>query len=100
MAAHAGIPRPRGKEGSLFDYIRSISDLTDENIKDNIDKSIVNNIIWSDPTEIDEELKEERARFKFTQKQFEEFKSLIGFDYFIRGHQVETKGYAKFFNDR
>ena len=49
---------------------------------------------------IDEDLKEERARFKFTQSQFEEFRNFIGFDKFIRGHQVETEGYRKLFDDR
>nr|WP_300002774.1 metallophosphoesterase family protein [Tissierella sp.] len=100
LVAHAGIPRPKGKEGNLFDHIESLSDLTNETIKDHIDRSIVENIIWSDPTDVNEDLKEERARFKFTQAQFEEFKDLLGFDYFIRGHQVETQGYRKFFKER
>lgn len=99
MIAHAGIPRPRDEE-SYFGYINSLASLTDEEVKDNIGKTIVNNIIWSDPSVGDKNLKENKGRFKFTESHFEEFRGLIGFDRFIRGHEVETKGYNKIYNDR
>ncbi len=100
LGTHGGIPRPRGEKGSFYSYIESISDLTDENIKDNIDRTIVQNMIWSDPTEENEDLREDSGRFRFTESHFEEFRNLIGFDLFLRGHQVEEMGYKKFFNDR
>lgn len=100
MVAHGGIPRPREYGSGIFSYIDSLGDLTDESIRDLLDRSIVDNIIWSDPGVSEEDLNLERARFKFTEEDFEEFSFLIGFDRLIRGHQVETKGYHKFFKDR
>lgn len=98
MVAHAGIPRYRGKE-DFYSYINSISDLTNEEVKDHLGKTIVNNIIWSDPTTAEKDLKENKGRFKFTQEHFDEFRKLIGFDTFVRGHEVETRGYKSIFDE-
>ncbi|WP_353096706.1 metallophosphoesterase family protein [Tissierella praeacuta] len=100
MAVHGGIPRPRKGEGKFFSYINSISDLTNENILDYLNGSIIKNMMWSDPSVSNENLKEDNARFRFTEEHFKEFRDLIGFDIFVRGHQAEPKGYHKFFDDR
>ncbi|MBU5437074.1 serine/threonine protein phosphatase [Tissierella sp. MSJ-40] len=100
MVAHGGIPRPRKGESRYYGYINSISDLTNENIKDHLNKTIVNNMMWSDPAVSGDDLRENNTRFRFLEEHFEEFRDLIGFDIFIRGHQAEKKGYRKFFNDR
>lgn len=100
MVVHGGIPRPRKEEEKLFSYINSISDLTNENILDYLNGSIIKNMMWSDPSVSNENLKEDNVRFKFTEGHFKEFRDLIGFDIFVRGHQAEPKGYHKFFDDR
>lgn len=100
MITHGGIPRPRKDEDKCFGYINSISDLTNKSILDYLDGSIIKNMMWSDPSVSDEDLREDNVRFRFTEESFEEFRDLIGFDVFIRGHQAEPKGYHKFFNDR
>ena len=97
---HGGIPRPIKDETGYFDYIKSISDLTNDNIKDNINKTITNNMMWSDPTVSEDNLNEDKGRFRFTEEQFEDFRGLIGFDILVRGHQVQEMGYKNFFQDK
>lgn len=99
LLTHGGIPRPR-KEKNFYSYLTSISSLTDENIKDNLGKTIVGNMMWSDPSEVNKDLKEDNGRFRFTEEHFKEFRDLIGFDILVRGHEVQEKGYKHYFNDR
>lgn len=100
LLAHGGIPRPLKADDNPFSYINSISDLTNESIVDCLGSTIVNNIMWSDPAVTDDDLREDRKRFRFTEASFEAFRTLIGFDVFVRGHQAEPKGCKKFFKDR
>ncbi len=98
---HGGIPRYSYDSEGYYDYLDSLKDLTDPSIKDKIGRSMVHNIVWSDPTEDPEEdLRENNGRFKFRQEHFESFRQLIGFDYLIRGHQVKEAGCESIFKGR
>lgn len=57
-------------------------------------------MLWSDPSDSKEDLRENSGRFSFTAEHFDEFQDRIKFDLLIRGHEVEEEGYKKFFNDR
>ena len=100
LLTHGGIPRPLKEEKNPFIYIKSISDLTNESIVDCLGATIVNNMMWSDPAVTEDDLREGRKRFRFTEDHFEAFRKHIGFDIFVRGHQAEVKGCKKFFKDR
>ncbi|WP_066505096.1 metallophosphoesterase family protein [Abyssisolibacter fermentans] len=100
LGVHGGIPRAKKDDKSFYNYINCISDLTDESIVDNKNKSIVHNMLWSDPHDNQEDLRENSGRFIFTHEQFKEFRNIIGFDVLIRGHEAERDGYKRFFNDR
>ncbi len=100
MICHGGIPRYSEGKNNYYDYLSSIKDLTNLEIKDNLNKSIVHNIIWSDPLDGEsDDLNKDNGRFKFNESHYEEFKDLIGFDYFIRGHQVKESGYGYNFDN-
>lgn len=100
MAVHGGIPRPRKNEPMYFNYIKSLCDLTNSEIKDSINRSIVSNMLWSDPSNNNFDLRENNGRFRFTEEHFDKFKGLINFDYFVRGHEAFEDGYKTFFKDR
>ena len=100
MAVHGGIPRPKKGALKYYSYINSISDLTNTEITDSINRTIVNNMLWSDPWDDEGDLKENSGRFRFTEEHFDEFQDRIKFDLLIRGHEAEEEGYKKFFNDR
>ena len=100
LAVHGGIPRPRKNDFKYYSYINSISDLTNTQIIDNINRTINHNMLWSDPCNSEEDLRESSGRFRFSAEHFDEFKSNIKFDLLIRGHEAEKEGYKKFFNDR
>ena len=100
LAVHGGLPRPRKNDVNYYGYINSISDLTNVKIIDNINKTICNNMLWSDPCDSESDLRENFGRFRFTAEHFEEFRRYINFDILIRGHVAEKEGYKKFFNDR
>ncbi|MCQ1531383.1 metallophosphoesterase family protein [Lutispora saccharofermentans] len=100
MAVHGGIPRPRKNDLKYYSYIHSISDLTNAQIIDTMNKTICNNMLWSDPCNGEEDLRESSGRFRFTAEHFDEFQSDIKFDLLIRGHEAEEEGYKNFFDDR
>lgn len=100
LVVHGGIPRPRKDDLEYYSYIRSISDLTNTQIKDNLNRTIVNNMLWSDPCNREDDLRENSGRFGFSEEHFAEFQSKIKFDLLIRGHEVELGGYKKFFGGR
>lgn len=100
LAVHGGIPRPRKNDSKYYSYINSISDLTNIKIIDNMNKTICNNMLWSDPCESEDNLRENSGRFRFTVGHFEEFQKHINFDLLIRGHVAEKNGFKGFFNDR
>lgn len=99
LVVHGGLPRHRESDEGYYSYIKNLADLTDERIVDHIGKTIVNNILWSDPSIMDEDMKVNNGRFKFKDYHFEAFKEKFDFDYFIRGHQVKENGYEKLFGN-
>lgn len=100
LAVHGGLPRPKKDASKYYSYINNISDLTNINITDSINRTIVSNMLWSDPSDSNENLRENSGRFGFTKEHFDEFQHRIKFDFLIRGHEAEEEGYKKFFNDR
>lgn len=100
LGVHGGIPRPILNSSSFYSYIKSIYDLTNENIIDFNNRNIRHNMLWSDPCDNIEKFTFEKARFKFLEEHFREFKNMIGIDILLRGHQAEEKGIKKFFNDQ
>lgn len=100
MTVHGGIPRPKKDCLSCYSYLNSISDLTNVDIVDNINRTIVHNMMWSDPCVEEEDLRENSGRFRFTLEQYEEFRNLIGFDLLVRGHEAENEGYKNHFHDK
>ncbi len=99
LGVHGGIPRPRWDGTSYYSYLASINDLTNETIKDNIGKSIVNNMLWSDPHDGQADLKENMGRFYFTEDHFYDFRTNLGIDIIVRGHQAVVDGITTHFND-
>jgi len=99
MGAHGGLPRPHREKEKVYEYIKSIKDLTNVSIKDSIGKTIVQNILWSDPLRDRRELREDSGRFRFKEDEFYEFCTLFGVDIFIRGHEAHENGCEKYFND-
>lgn len=100
MAVHGGIPRPRKENCTYYNYINNIHNLTDENIVDNINRSITHNMLWSDPWNNGDNLREDSGRFRFTVDHFEDFRKKLNFDLLVRGHEAEKDGYKKFFNGK
>lgn len=95
LCTHGGIPRPIENN---FNYINVLSDLTNCSLVDDIGRTIVHNMLWSDPSEeIIEELVE-KGRFKFDLTHFNDFVTKIGVTKIIRGHQAFKEGYKEFFN--
>ena len=99
LGAHGGLPRPHREKKDIYGYIKSIMDLTDESIIDSIGKTIVQNILWSDPLRGDQELREDSGRFRFKEEEFYEFSRIFGVDIFIRGHEAHENGCEKYFDN-
>jgi hypothetical protein len=102
LAVHGGIPRPKiiNNESTYFSYIKSLSQLADENIVDELNKTIFHNMLWSDPKDIINEKSLLKARFDFNQEQFNEFINILGVDLLVRGHEAVENGVTQFFNGR
>lgn len=100
LGVHGGIPRAKNKDSDFYNYIGCISDLTNEDIVDIRNDSIMDNILWSDPYDNQGDFREDSKRFNFTYEHFEEFRNIIGFDILIRGHEAEIEGYKRFFDDK
>ncbi|QSX06273.1 serine/threonine protein phosphatase [Sedimentibacter sp. zth1] len=100
MAVHGGIPRPRKDSSMYYNYIKSLYDLTNVEIVDKLNKTIRDNMVWSDPCNEGEDLKDNSGRFKFNVKHFEEFKRRVNFDILIRGHQAIEEGSNNYFNHK
>lgn len=100
LGVHGGIPRPNVDLNNKFSYINTMSDLTNEDIKDHIDRSITHNMRWSDPSENMEEVDLNKGRFKFHKDHFIEFMDKLGLDILIRGHEAESEGVKEYFDKR
>ena len=96
LCVHGGIARPTDDK---FDHLNTISDLYNENIIDNLNGSVVHNMLWSDPAE-DISLYRDTRRFFFYEKQFDCFLEKFKINKIIRGHQAFEEGYKEFFGGR
>jgi hypothetical protein len=102
IGVHGGIPRPKmtNDESTCFSYIKSLSDLADESIVDELNKTMFHNMLWSDPKDIINEKSLLTARFNFNEEHFNEFMDILGMDFLIRGHEAVENGVKQFFNER
>lgn len=95
LCTHGGIPRPIENN---FNYLNVLSDLTNYELIDDIGRTIVHNMLWSDPSEETIEDLVQKGRFKFGLNHFNDFINKVGITKLIRGHQAFEEGYKEFFN--
>ncbi|MEG1254457.1 metallophosphoesterase family protein [Clostridium sp.] len=100
LGVHGGLPRPDRSKENVYGYISSIKDLTNESIVDGMNRSIVHNMIWSDPLRGNLSLREDSGRFRFKEDEFVTFSELLGVDLLIRGHEAHENGCEKYFKDK
>ncbi len=100
MIAHGGIPRPILESGTYFSYLNQLSDLSDRAILDPFGRTMVQNLMWSDPYNDGGDLREGMGRFYFTEAQFLDFLETIGVHQMLRGHQWMEEGYRAQFQNR
>lgn len=85
-------------EAQWYDYIDDLTCLTRADELDEIGRSRIQNIFWSDPTDKNEDLKWNTGRFQFTENHFRAYSSKLEFDVLLRGHQEITEGIQEQFN--
>ncbi|WP_425448126.1 metallophosphoesterase family protein [Dethiothermospora halolimnae] len=100
LAVHGGIPRPKKGGTGYYNHIKSLSDITNKEITDHIDRSVVHNMLWSDPCDDDNIPNRKTGRFRFYRRHFINFIKILGIDIIVRGHEAEEEGYKKFFNNK
>lgn len=100
MAVHGGIPRPMKTPRGYFSYLTKLSDLSDRTLMDAYGRTMVQNLMWSDPYRGTGDLREGLGRFYFTEAQFEDFAQTIGIDQLLRGHEWMVEGYRMHFHRR
>lgn len=99
MCVHGGLPRPNEKK-PYYDYIETLSSLADDQLVDKIGRSIITNMLWSDPTEGETGIIGESGRFKTYESHFDEFSQRFGIDRLIRGHVAVKEGHKVIYNGR
>ena len=109
MAVHGGLPRPRLDYGvdekslenvNYYDYIGNLADLTSQEQLDFLERSSVENMMWSDPEREGEPLKSESKRFRYSKEHFESFIEQFDLDLIIRGHEAHEEGVVSYFENR
>lgn len=100
MAVHGGVPRPVLSQGSYYSYLRSLSDLTDEGHLDAFGRTMVQNVMWSDPYRGTGDLREGMGRFYFTQEQVLDFLEVIDVNRMFRGHEAVEEGFREHFDGK
>jgi hypothetical protein len=100
MIVHGGVPRPILENGSYFSYLNQLSDLSDLKIIDPFGRTMVQNLMWSDPYNGNGDLREGMGRFYFSESQFLDFLETIGVHQMLRGHQAMDEGYRAQFQNR
>jgi hypothetical protein len=98
VLCHGGIARPALDEPEWFSHIKSVNELTIDWVKDHMDRSLVQQLLWSDPTEGAIDMKWDTGRFKFNSDHFDAYRAYFDFDVLIRGHEAEVAGFKSFFN--
>lgn len=96
-AVHGGIPRP--DDTDEFSYIQNLNMLADDST-DPLDFRIRDCIIWSDPSTQEPAPILSGRRFKFYEKQLDNYMSHIGVDVIIRGHQAIENGHSIYFDGK
>lgn len=96
LCVHGGIPRAKN---SSYEHLNLLGDLYDESITDHIGRTILHNMLWSDPSE-DTTLQRDGGRFYFYNYEFENFLNRFSMSMVIRGHQAFDEGYKEFFNGK
>lgn len=97
MCVHGGFPRPQNHR---YDFIEKLSDLSDETILDSIGRTIVHNMLWSDPAENLDMKRPDGGRFYFYEHEFHEFLKKFSVSKVIRSHEAFSEGYKEFFQGR
>jgi hypothetical protein len=92
MSVHGGIPRPNVENIDFYGYINSIKDLTDETLIDNLDRTMCQNIMWSDPYKGDE-YRENVGRYHYKVEHLLNFMEKFKVDFLVRGHEPVEDGY-------
>lgn len=100
MIVHGGVPRPILENGAYFSYLNQLSDLSDRAILDPFGRTMVQNLMWSDPYNGSGDLREGMGRFYFSEAQFLDFLETIGVHQMLRGHQWMEEGYQAQFQNR
>ncbi len=100
LAVHGGVPRPVLQDGHYFSYLKHLSELSDVNFIDAHGRTMVQNIMWSDPYKGSGELREGMGRYYFTEAQYDDFASTIGIDQMLRGHQYMDEGFECHFDGK
>lgn len=100
VAVHGGVPRPLLEQGSYYGYLKSLSDLTDPHAVDPFGRTMVQNLMWSDPYRGSGDLREGMGRFYFTKEQAMDFLETIDGDRIFRGHEAVEEGFRPYFDDR
>lgn len=98
MLCHGGIARPQLEDDNWFAHLGAINHLTIDWVKDHMDRSLVQQLLWSDPTEDVTDMKWDTGRFKFSLEHFDAYRIHFDFDVLIRGHEAEVSGFKSFFN--
>lgn len=75
-----------------YDYLDNLSCLTRADALDEVGRSRIQNLYWSDPTEKHQDLKWHTGRFQFTEEHFRAYAEKLEFDVLLRGHQVVEEG--------
>ena len=76
------------QEADYFAYIPTAGDLTNEDLKDHLGRTILQNIMWSDPDRGDGDLRLHRGRFRFTEEHLNAFMTRFHISLIIRGHEA------------
>lgn len=100
LAVHGGLPRPVYESGHYFGYLKSLSELADEQHVDAFGRTMVQNIMWSDPYRGSGDLREGMGRFFYTEAQVEDFAKTVGIRQILRGHEAFDTGYSKHFGGK
>lgn len=108
FAIHGGLPRPlldytsheQTVDGPLYAYIKCAADLTDDKLTDALGRSIVQNLMWSDPVEEDGALYLEKGRFRYSEAHLDAFCERFGVTTVIRGHQAREAGVTAHFDGK
>ena len=100
MAVHGGIPRPMPEGGRYFGYLKTLGELSNPALVDAFGRTMVQNLMWSDPYIGTGDLREGLGRYYFTEEQFTDFIQTIGVDQLIRGHEAMAEGYRVQFENR